>query len=87
MYKDFYGFTSYPFALTADPQFLYTSENYQDCLFYLLSGLAQDQGCLVLTGEIGTGKTFLLPDFSVVLFRPDFMLASEEYPMKMHKNQ
>src|SRR6266446_1737437 len=60
MYKDFYGFTSYPFALTADPQFLYASENYQDCLFYLLSGLEHDQGCLVLTGEIGTGKTFLL---------------------------
>ena len=60
MYKDFYGFTRSPFALTADPQFLYASENYQDCLFYLLSGLAQDEGCLVLTGEIGTGKTFLL---------------------------
>jgi len=60
MYKDFYGFTSSPFALTADPQFLYASENYQDCLFYLLSGLAQDEGCLVLTGEIGTGKTLLL---------------------------
>jgi len=60
MYKDFYGFIRYPFALTADPQFLYPSDNYQDCLFYLLSGLAQDQGCLVLTGEIGTGKTFLL---------------------------
>ena len=28
-----------------------------------------------------------VPDFSVVLFRPNFMLASEEYPMKMHKNQ
>src|SRR5215470_8302046 len=60
MYNAFYGFTCPPFALTVDPQFLYTSENYQDCLFYLLSGLAQDQGCLVLTGEIGTGKTFLL---------------------------
>src|SRR6266700_2545910 len=60
MYKAFYGFTISPFALTADPQFLYSSENYQDCVFYLLSGLAQDPGFLVLTGESGTGKTFLL---------------------------
>ncbi len=60
MYNAFYGFTCPPFALTVDPQFLYPSENYQDCLFYLLSGLAQDQGVLVLTGESGTGKTFLL---------------------------
>src|SRR5215468_1265688 len=60
MYTAFYGFTRAPFALTADPQFLYPSENYQDCLFYLRSGLAQDPGVLVLTGESGTGKTFLL---------------------------
>ena len=60
MYKAFYGFTRAPFALTANPQFLYPSENYQDCVFYLLSGLAQDPGFLVLTGESGTGKTFLL---------------------------
>src|SRR5713226_40018 len=60
MYKEFYGFTTYPFALTPDPQFLYPSENYKDCLFYLLYGLEREYGFLVLTGEIGTGKTFLL---------------------------
>src|SRR6266849_4018538 len=60
MYKEFYGFTTYPFALTPDPQFLYPSENYKDCFFYMLYGLEQDHGMLVLTGEIGTGKTFLL---------------------------
>ena len=60
MYKEFYGFTTYPFALTPDPQFLYPHENYKDCLFYLLHGLEREYGFLVLTGEIGTGKTFLL---------------------------
>jgi len=60
MYKEFYGFTTYPFALTHDPQFLYPSENYKDCLFYLLQGLEREHGLLVLTGEIGTGKTFLI---------------------------
>jgi hypothetical protein len=41
MYKDYYGFTRSPFALTADPQFLYASENYQDCLFIVWSGPRQ----------------------------------------------
>src|SRR5262245_52152993 len=60
MYKEFYGFTTYPFALTPDPQFLYPRDSYQDCLFYLLHGLERRYGLLVMTGEIGTGKTFLL---------------------------
>src|SRR5215813_2873957 len=60
MYKEFYGFTTYPFALTPDTQFLYPSENFRDCLFYLLRGLQRDYGILVITGAIGTGKTFLL---------------------------
>src|SRR5215813_2794116 len=60
MYKEFYGFTTYPFALTPDTQFLYASENYKDCLFYLLHGLQREYGLLVMTGAVGTGKTFLL---------------------------
>src|SRR5713101_1334044 len=60
MYKEFYGFATYPFALTPDIQFLYSSENYKDCLFYLLHGLQREYGILVITGAIGTGKTFLL---------------------------
>ena len=51
MYKEFYGFTTYPFALTPDPQFLYLSENYKNCLFYLLYGLEREYGLVVLTGE------------------------------------
>jgi general secretion pathway protein A len=60
MYKEFYGFITYPFALTPDTQFLYPRENFKDCLFYLLHGLQREYGILVMTGAIGTGKTFLL---------------------------
>src|SRR5919198_112252 len=60
MYKEFYGFTTYPFALTPDPQFLYPSAHYKECWYYLLYGLEREQGLLVLIGDIGTGKTFLL---------------------------
>jgi general secretion pathway protein A len=60
MYKEFYGFTIYPFALTPDPQFLYPSRNYANCRHSLLQSLEREPGLLVLTGESGTGKTFLL---------------------------
>src|SRR4029450_5459449 len=60
MYKEFYGFTAYPFALTPDLQFLYASRNYMKCWHCLLQSLEHEHGLLVLTGEVGTGKTFLL---------------------------
>jgi len=60
MYKEFYGFTTYPFTLTPDPQFLYPSEYYKECLYYLLYGIEREHGLFVLIGDIGTGKTFLL---------------------------
>jgi general secretion pathway protein A len=60
MYKEFYGLTTYPFDLTPDPQFLYLSENHENCLLYLLHGIEREYGLIVMTGEVGTGKTFLL---------------------------
>ena len=60
MYKDFYGFTAYPFSLTPDSQFLYLSQKHENCLRYLLYSLERGHGLLVLTGKIGTGKTLLL---------------------------
>ena len=60
MYKEFYGFTAYPFSLTPDPQFLYLSKKHENCLRYLLYSLEQGHEIIVLTGKIGTGKTLLL---------------------------
>src|SRR5687768_14983433 len=60
MYKEFYGFITYPFSLIPDPQFLYLSQKHEDCLHYLSYSLARGQGLIVLTGQIGTGKTLLL---------------------------
>src|SRR5688572_18859 len=60
MYKEFYGFTTYPFALTPDPQFLYPSATYTTCWYCLSQSLEHEYGLLVLTGEISTCKTFLL---------------------------
>ena len=60
MYKEFYGFTAYPFSLSPDTQFLYLSKKHENCLRYLLYSLEQGNKIIVLTGKIGTGKTLLL---------------------------
>ena len=60
MYKEFYGFTAYPFSLAPDPQFLYLSKKHENCLRYLLYTVEREHGLIVLTGKVGTGKTLLL---------------------------
>jgi general secretion pathway protein A len=57
MYLDFYGLKEKPFSLTPDPQFLYLSESHRTAIDSLLYGIQQREGFMVVTGEIGTGKT------------------------------
>lgn len=57
MYQVFYGLREKPFALTPDPQFLYLSESHRTALDSLLYGIEQREGFIVITGDIGTGKT------------------------------
>jgi general secretion pathway protein A len=60
MYLDFFGFKEQPFNVTPDPKFLNYSESYQDALAYLLYGIRMRKGFVVLTGEIGVGKTTVI---------------------------
>jgi general secretion pathway protein A len=57
MYQEFYGLREKPFNLTPDPQFLYLSESHRTALDSLLYGIKERAGFMVLTGDIGTGKT------------------------------
>jgi len=57
MYQEFYGLRERPFSLTPDPQFLYLSESHRTAIDSLLYGIYQREGFMVLTGDIGTGKT------------------------------
>jgi general secretion pathway protein A len=59
MYQEFYGFREKPFALTPDPEFFYLSETHWTAMESLLYGIQQRVGFMVVTGEIGTGKTTL----------------------------
>lgn len=59
MYEEFYGFAQSPFSLAPDPRFLYLSQSHDDAIRDLLQAIRRREGFLVLTGEIGTGKTTL----------------------------
>ncbi len=59
MYKSYFGFGETPFAITPDPKFLYMSQRHQDALAHLKYGLFETNGFVLLTGEVGTGKTAL----------------------------
>ena len=60
MYEQFYGLHEKPFKLTPDPRYLYLSPHHRAALAHLVYGLQEKQGFVVLTGEVGTGKTTLL---------------------------
>lgn len=59
MYKSFYGFAANPFNVTSDPEFFFASSQHEDAFSHLIYGIQQRKGILVVTGEIGTGKTTL----------------------------
>jgi general secretion pathway protein A len=60
MYEKFYGFTEKPFQLVPNPNFLFFSTKHQNALTYLEYGLAEGSGFILLTGDIGSGKTTLV---------------------------
>ncbi len=57
MYKDYFGLKDKPFSIAPDPQYLYMSERHREALAHLIYGLQSDGGFVLLTGEVGTGKT------------------------------
>lgn len=75
MYKDYFGFKEDPFSIAPDPQFLYMSERHREALAHLIYGMKAGSGFVLLTGEVGTGKTTVcrcllgqIPDDSEIAF-------------------
>lgn len=60
MYRTFYGLIRSPFEMTPDPSFLYLGETHREGLATLVYGVTKRKGFVLLTGEVGTGKTTLL---------------------------
>jgi general secretion pathway protein A len=57
MYQDYFGIEENPFSLTPDPRYLYMARGHQEALAHLLYGVKEGGGFVLLTGEVGTGKT------------------------------
>jgi len=59
MYADYFGLDEAPFAITPDPRYLYLGKRHAEALAHLLYGIREGGGFVLLTGEVGTGKTTL----------------------------
>jgi general secretion pathway protein A len=60
MYEHFYGLKENPFNVTPNPEYIYLGENHKEALAQLLYGVREKKGFIVITGEVGTGKTTLI---------------------------
>jgi putative secretion ATPase (PEP-CTERM system associated) len=75
MYTDFYGLTGKPFQLNPDPRFYYGSRQHKRAMSFLNYGLHQGEGFIVVTGEVGAGKTTVVRNLLSAL-DPGKMIAA-----------
>ena len=60
MYLEFYGLEAQPFHINPDPDFIYLSDSHKEALASIIYGVEQRKGFIVITGEVGLGKTTIL---------------------------
>ena len=75
MYQAFYKLHSKPFQLTPDPAMLFPSKGHRRAMSYLLYGLEQGEGFVMITGAVGTGKTLLIQKLFEELAHRDIAMA------------
>src|SRR2546423_1222807 len=75
MYESYYGFSGKPFQLNPDPAFYFGSRGHQRVFAYLQFGLYQSEGFIIITGEIGAGKTTLVRNLFEQLDRDKVVAA------------
>lgn len=85
MYNEFFGFHESPFSIAPDPRYLFMSEQHREALAHLLYGFNSEGGFVLLTGEVGTGKTTVcrclleqIPENSAIAFILNPKLTVEE---------
>ena len=81
MYKKFYGLTRNPFEVSPDPFFLYSTPRHSEALCNLAYGVLRRKGFVVVTGEVGTGKTLLVRCLMEVLDKNKVASAFVYNPM------
>ena len=75
MYIDHYGFREHPFQMTPDARLFYPSSGHSRAYAHLMYGLAQKEGFIVVTGEVGAGKTTLVERLCAELDPQGFVIA------------
>lgn len=60
MYEEYFGLNCKPFQITPDPEFLYLSKTHKRAMNYMRYGIQENSGFILLTGEVGAGKTTIL---------------------------
>jgi general secretion pathway protein A len=76
MYNALFGFSECPFSLSPDPAFYFRSARHQEVLANLIYGVQERKGSIVLTGDVGTGKTITLECLREVLDAQQIQFAS-----------
>jgi len=75
VFDKFYSFTGLPFLLTPDSRFFFGSSGHSRAIAHLVYGLAQQEGFIVITGEVGAGKTTLVEQLWSQLDRNTYIIA------------
>ena len=75
MYTEFYNLTHLPFQLTPDARFFYESSVHRQAMSYLIYGLHHAEGFIVITGEVGAGKTMLVENLLSTIAIGEFVIA------------
>src|SRR6201984_418098 len=75
MYAKFYALTTPPFQLTPDARFFFESTVHRQAMAYLVYGLDHAEGFIVITGEVGAGKTILVDNLLSTIDQSNFVIA------------
>ena len=75
MFEKFYNFSALPFLLTPDSRFFFGSSGHSRAISHLVYGLSQQEGFIVITGEVGAGKTTLVEQLWSQLDRNTYVIA------------
>ena len=81
MYKIFFGLKRNPFEISPDPYFLFPTDRYNEALASIYYGIRRHKGFVVLTGEVGTGKTLMVRCLLELLTRQQISFANVFNPM------
>ena len=79
MYASYYNLAGLPFQLSPDSRFYFASENHRRAMAYLTYGLNQAEGFVVVTGDVGTGKTTMINHMLATLDSDDYVAGKVVY--------